>query len=51
MVPVLIRAPGDPRWASPRIADQPVTILQVAPTLAALLGISAPPAATAPPLP
>ena len=51
MVPVLVRAPGDPRWATPRVAREPVTILQVAPTLAALLGISAPPAATAPPLP
>jgi hypothetical protein len=50
-VPVLIRAPGDPRWATPRNATEPVTILQVAPTLAALLGVSAPPAATAPPLP
>jgi hypothetical protein len=50
-VPVLIRAPGDPRWATPRTATEPVTILQVAPTLAALLGVPAPPAATAPALP
>lgn len=50
-VPVIVRAPGDPRWATPRVAGEPVTILQVAPTLAALLGIPAPPAATQPPLP
>lgn len=50
-VPILIYAPGDPRWSSPRTVSAPVSTLQVAPTLAELLGISAPPAAKEKPLP
>lgn len=50
-VPVIVYAPGDPRWSSPRVVSEPVSTLQVAPTLAALLGISAPPAARDEPLP
>jgi hypothetical protein len=51
IVPIVVHAPGDPRWAKPRIVRKQVNTLQVAPTLAALLGIPAPPAATQPPLP
>jgi arylsulfatase A-like enzyme len=51
MVPIFVYARGDARWGTPRLVRDPATPLQVAPTLAALLGISAPPAATQPPLP
>jgi arylsulfatase A-like enzyme len=44
---VLVKAPG----IEPRRASEPVTVLQVAPTIAKLLGIDPPPAATEPPLP
>lgn len=47
LVPVLVKAPG----IEPRRASEPVTVLQVAPTIAKLLGIDPPPAATEPPLP
>ncbi len=50
-VPVIVYAPGDPRWSSPRTVSTPVSTLQAAPTLAELLGISAPPAAKEKPLP
>lgn len=50
-IPVLVYAPGHARWAAPRHERAPVTSLQVAPTLAELLGVPAPPAATEPPLP
>jgi hypothetical protein len=43
-VPILVRAPG----LAPQTGTG--TLLQVAPTLAALLGVPAPPAATSPPL-
>ena len=45
-VPILVRAPR----VSPRLDFSAVSPLQVAPTLAALLGVSPPPAATEPPL-
>jgi arylsulfatase A-like enzyme len=45
-VPVIVYAPG---WA-PKQVDAPVSLLQVAPTVAALLGIAPPPAARAPAL-
>jgi Type I phosphodiesterase / nucleotide pyrophosphatase len=51
IVPILVYAPGDPRWAKPRKEETRVNTLQVAPTLAALLGVSSPPAAKEPPLP
>jgi hypothetical protein len=50
-VPILVRAPGIPRLAGERVVREPVSTLQVAPTLAELLGISAPPAARERPLP
>lgn len=46
-VPVLVYAPG---WSARRIENRQISILQVAPTIAKLLGISAPPAARAPAL-
>lgn len=51
VVPILVYAPGDPRWSAQREVRDQVSTLQVAPTLAALLGISAPPAAREEPLP
>jgi predicted AlkP superfamily pyrophosphatase or phosphodiesterase len=45
-VPLIVRVPGRP----PGESDEPVSILRVAPTLAKLLGIPPPPAATEPPL-
>ncbi len=51
VVPAVVYAPGDPRWGQARHAPEAVTILQVAPTLSALLGVSAPAAARAPALP
>jgi arylsulfatase A-like enzyme len=45
-VPIIVLRPGVP----PRRVDEPVSMLQVAPTLAKLLGVSAPPAAREPPL-
>uniref|UniRef100_UPI003D0F1D34 alkaline phosphatase family protein n=1 Tax=Haliangium sp. TaxID=2663208 RepID=UPI003D0F1D34 len=50
-VPIFVYAPAHPRWARARVERRPVSLLQVAPTLATLLGVPAPPAATAPPLP
>lgn len=46
-VPIIVYAPGQP----PRVVDQMVSTLQVAPTLARMLGVSPPPAAKALPLP
>ncbi|HWN68150.1 MAG TPA: alkaline phosphatase family protein [Haliangium sp.] len=51
LVPILVYAPGNLQWNTARIAREPVSTLQVAATLAALLGVSPPPQATAPPLP
>jgi predicted AlkP superfamily pyrophosphatase or phosphodiesterase len=51
MVPIVVYAPGHDRWGKPHMLLEPVNTLQVAPTLSALLGISAPPAATLSPLP
>jgi len=45
-VPVIIAAPGHSRARR----DQTVSLLSIAPTLSALLGVAAPPAARAPPL-
>lgn len=46
-VPILLLAPG----RTPARVEKPVSILQVAPTVSALLSIPPPPAATEPPLP
>ncbi|HUH03994.1 MAG TPA: alkaline phosphatase family protein [Kofleriaceae bacterium] len=46
-VPIIIYAPG----LTPQVIDEVVSPLRIAPTLAALLGISAPPASRALPLP
>jgi hypothetical protein len=46
-VPIAILAPGRPRARH----EEVVSILRVAPTLAALLGVPSPPAASEPPLP
>lgn len=51
LVPVLIHAPGHARWGTPRVVREPVSVLQVAATLAQLLGIAPPASATAPALP
>lgn len=45
-VPIIVIEPG----AAPRAVDRPISSLQVAPTLARLLGIAAPPRALAPSL-
>jgi predicted AlkP superfamily pyrophosphatase or phosphodiesterase len=45
-VPVIVRVPGRPA----RRVEAPISALQVAPTVTRLLGVSAPPAATAAPL-
>jgi predicted AlkP superfamily pyrophosphatase or phosphodiesterase len=45
-VPLLIRVPGQ----SPAVRTEPVNFLQIAPTLAALLGVPPPPGAKEPPL-
>jgi hypothetical protein len=45
-VPLIVSVPG----IAPQRVTSPVTNLQIAPTLADLLGVSAPPAAKAPPL-
>lgn len=50
-VPIIIYAPGSRRWNEKRTVNETVSPLQVAPTLAELLGISAPPAAKEKPLP
>jgi len=42
LVPIIIAAPG----VTPGIVDGPVSTLQIAPTVSALLGIESPPAAT-----
>lgn len=46
LVPVLVVAPG----RTPAASDQPVSMLRIAPTLAALLGVAPPPAAGEAPL-
>jgi arylsulfatase A-like enzyme len=46
-VPLVVSAPG---WGAERVTDRAVSLLQVAPTLSALLGIDPPPAARAPAL-
>jgi hypothetical protein len=51
VVPIVVYAPGHDRWGKPHLLREQVNTLQVAPTLSALLGIPAPPAATLPPLP
>lgn len=42
LVPIIVYAPGDARWNTPRVVREQVSTLQVAPTLAGLLGVSAP---------
>lgn len=50
-VPGIVYAPGHPRWGASRTVAGPLSTLQVAPTLSALLGIAPPPQAKAAPLP
>lgn len=46
-IPLIVSAPG---WTPGRVADAQVSILQIAPTVASLLGVGAPPAAKSPAL-
>ena len=50
-VPVLVYAPGSERWAQPRVVREPVSFLQVAPTLSSILGVASPAAGAESPLP
>lgn len=51
MVPIVVYAPGHDNWGQAHMVLRQMNTLQVAPTLAALLGIGMPPAATLRPLP